>query len=74
MSPDKLIYMANQIAKFFHSQPDVDKAAKVADHLKDFWEPRMLAQFYGIVAGTEATTLTIDPIVVEAAGQLQKAA
>lgn len=74
MSPDKLIYMANQIATFFHSQPDVDKAAKVADHLKDFWEPRMLAQFYKIVGGHEATTLTIDPVVIAAAERLQKAA
>lgn len=73
MSPDKLIYMANQIATFFHSQPDADKAGRVAAHLKDFWEPRMLAQFYGIVAGTEATRLTIDPLVIKAAEQLQAA-
>jgi len=44
MSHDKLVRMANQIATFFQSQPDDDKAGRVADHLKEFWEPRMLDQ------------------------------
>ncbi|WP_281982563.1 formate dehydrogenase subunit delta [Thalassorhabdomicrobium marinisediminis] len=44
MSHDKLVRMANQIATFFESQPDADKAGCVADHLRAFWEPRMLAQ------------------------------
>lgn len=44
MSHDRLVRMANQIATFFESQPDADKAGRVAGHLKDFWEPRMLAQ------------------------------
>lgn len=44
MSPDKLIRMANQIATFFESQPDADKAGRVSDHLREFWEPRMLEQ------------------------------
>ena len=42
MSPDKMVRMANQIATFFESQPDADKAGRVAEHLKEFWEPRML--------------------------------
>ena len=42
MSPDKLVYMANQIGRFFASQGD-DKAAVplIADHLVKFWDPRM---------------------------------
>ncbi|MCF2870366.1 formate dehydrogenase subunit delta [Octadecabacter sp. G9-8] len=44
MSPDKITRMANQIATFFATQPDADKAGRVADHLKEFWEPRMLDQ------------------------------
>ena len=44
MSHDKLVRMANQIATFFESQPDADKAGRVAAHLKEFWEPRMLEQ------------------------------
>ncbi|WP_124081481.1 formate dehydrogenase subunit delta [Pigmentiphaga humi] len=35
--------MANQIGDFFGTMPDRDQAvADVADHLKRFWEPRML--------------------------------
>ena len=42
MSPDKkLIYMANQIGKFFESQRHSDPAASIADHLAHFWDPRM---------------------------------
>lgn len=44
MSPDKMNRMINQIATFFDSQPDSDKAGRVADHLREFWEPRMLSQ------------------------------
>lgn len=44
MSPDKLTRMVNQIATFFETQPEADKAGRVADHLKEFWEPRMLQQ------------------------------
>jgi formate dehydrogenase subunit delta len=50
MSPDKLAYMANQIARFFDSQRDGDPAERTARHLQDFWDPRMRAQLAGIVA------------------------
>ena len=37
-----VVYMANQIAKFFQSQGDRDSAvAGVAGHIKDFWTPSM---------------------------------
>ena len=44
MSPDKITRMINQIATFFDTQPEADKAGRVADHLREFWEPRMLEQ------------------------------
>ncbi|HBT01787.1 MAG TPA: formate dehydrogenase, partial [Citreicella sp.] len=44
MSPEKMVMMANQIATFFATQPGTDGAERVADHLNDFWEPRMRAQ------------------------------
>ena len=43
MQPDKLVRMANQIATFFRSQPGTDRADRVAQHLRDFWDPRMRA-------------------------------
>jgi formate dehydrogenase subunit delta len=44
MSPDKMVYMANQIATFFRSQPGTDPAEKVAAHLRDYWDPSMRSQ------------------------------
>ena len=38
---DKLVYMANQIADFFKSQPGDAAALRIADHLTAFWDPRM---------------------------------
>lgn len=40
----KLIIMANQIAMFFDSQTGSDPVKNVADHLRDFWDPRMRQQ------------------------------
>ena len=69
MSPDKMIYMANQIATFFNTQPDADKAGKVAAHLNDFWDPRMRRQLLDYVAGGGAG---LDPVVIEAAAQVRE--
>lgn len=44
MTPEKMSMMANQIAVFFTSQPGEDQAQRVADHINDFWEPRMRQQ------------------------------
>jgi formate dehydrogenase subunit delta len=41
MSPDKLVYMANQIGKFFASQGEDRAVAGIADHLRKYWDPRM---------------------------------
>ena len=38
---DRLIYMANQIARNFASLDDDRAAAAVRDHLVKFWDPRM---------------------------------
>ncbi len=43
---DKLVYMANQIATFFHTQPKDEAVAGVADHINHFWEPRMRDQLF----------------------------
>lgn len=38
---DRLVHMLNQIATFFASQPGADQAERVAQHLRDYWDPRM---------------------------------
>jgi formate dehydrogenase subunit delta len=41
MSPDRLIYMANQIGTFFKSQGRDKAVPGIAEHIKKFWDPRM---------------------------------
>ncbi|GAB2183425.1 formate dehydrogenase subunit delta [Roseibium sp. LAB1] len=67
MSPEKMVYMANQIATFFKTQPGVDQAEKVANHLKDFWEPRMRAQ---LTAYAETGGAGLDEVVLESVRRL----
>ena len=63
MSPDKLVYMANQIGKFFAAQDRDDDSAAVegiATHLKKFWDPRMRKEIVAKLAAGEAEGL--DPL------------
>ena len=41
MSPDRLVYMANQIGKFFAYQRKDEIVPGIANHIKKFWDPRM---------------------------------
>lgn len=67
MSPDKMVYMANQIASFFHTQPGEDAAEKIAAHLSDFWAPAMRAQLCSYV---DAGGAGLDPAVIGAVERL----
>jgi formate dehydrogenase subunit delta len=70
MSLDKLVYMANQIGKFFASQGHESASSGTADHIKKFWDPRMRAQIF---AHLEAGGAGLDPAVREAIERLAKA-
>ena len=59
----RLVYMANQIGKFFQSQGHDNAVSGVADHIKKFWDPRMLS---GIFAHLDAGGAGLDPNVREA--------
>jgi formate dehydrogenase subunit delta len=41
MNAERLVYMANQIGKFFAAQGEENAVAGTLDHLKKFWDPRM---------------------------------
>jgi formate dehydrogenase subunit delta len=69
MSPDKLIYMANQIAAFFKSQGEDKAAAAIADHINKFWEPRMRS---AILAYWETGGQGLDPMVRNAMKAVRK--
>lgn len=62
MSPEKMIYMANQIATFFKTQPGNEAVERVAGHLRDYWEPRMREQLRRYVdeGGTGLDRVVID--------------
>jgi formate dehydrogenase subunit delta len=68
---DRLVYMANQIGKFFHSQGSEQAVSGVAEHIKKFWDPRMLKTIY---AHHDAGGASLDPAVFEAIGRLKQAA
>ena len=39
----KLVMMANQIARFYLPQKQVEPVAAIATHIRKFWDPRMRA-------------------------------
>ncbi len=63
MKVEKLVAMANQIARFFHAYPDPAATASVRHHLVAFWTPAMVQAIAHRVA-QDATG--IDPLVVRA--------
>lgn len=44
--PDKLVYMANQIGKFWKAQGSENAVTGVYEHIKKFWDPRMRSKIY----------------------------
>lgn len=71
MSTDKLVYMANQIGKFFAHQGEAQAAQAVATHLKRYWDPRMRS---AIVAHVDAGGSGLDPLVHRAVESLRERA
>jgi len=67
-SLDRLVYMANQIGKFFQSQGHDQAVAGVADHIRKFWDPRMRK---AIFAHLDAGGAGLDPNVLEAIASLK---
>jgi len=69
MSPDKLVYMANQIGKFFAHEGEAQAVQSVATHLRRYWDPRMRRT---ILAHFDAGGAGLDPIVLRAVGSLKE--
>jgi formate dehydrogenase subunit delta len=67
---NKLVYMANQIGKFFASQGDDRAVTGTAEHIKKFWDPRMLAAIFAHLAQGGAG---LDPNVRAALEKLRAA-
>ena len=69
MSPDRLIYMANQIGKFFQSQGHDKAVPSIAEHIRKFWDPRMRR---AIFAHLDAGSARLDQDVRDAIATLKK--
>ena len=67
-SDQRLVVMANQIARFFASQPG-DAAAGVAKHIAAYWDPRMRAH---IRAHAAAGGAGLDPIARDGVAALTR--
>jgi len=70
MDIERLVKMANDIANFFHSEPDHEEAVKgVAGHITRFWDPRMRRELSAHVASGGAG---LNPLALEAAKRIPK--
>ena len=68
MDSQRLIYMANQIARNFAAQGEAAAAEATAQHIRDYWDPRMKA---AILAGDGSG---LDAIARQAVARLAPAA
>ena len=63
MNLDKLIRMANEIARNLRTQPGDQAVGATAEHIRSFWTPGMRA---GLIAHAQAGGAGLDPIAVQA--------
>ena len=67
-SLERLVYMANQIAKNLATMGVEKAAVETADHIHAFWDPRMKSMIFArLDAGGEG----LDPIALEAIHMLR---
>jgi formate dehydrogenase subunit delta len=67
-TPEKLVYMANQIGAFFKSQDTATASSKIAEHIVKFWDPRMRK---AIVAHLDAGGAGLEPAARQAVETLR---
>jgi len=65
MDPARLAYMANQIARNFAAQGEARAVGATAQHIRDFWDPRMKAA----ILASDGSAL--DPLARAAVEQLR---
>jgi formate dehydrogenase subunit delta len=71
MTHERIVYMANQIARAFKAKGEDAAIAETAAHIKSFWDPRMRAQ---LAAHLAAGGAGLDAVAKQAAEQLSRAA
>lgn len=68
-TPRKLVYMANQIGKFFVAQGRETAPDRIAEHFVKFWDPRMRS---AILAHVDAGGEGLDPEARAAVDKLRR--
>jgi len=67
----KLVMMANQIARFYLPQKQVEPVAAIATHIRKFWDPRMRA---AIIAHVDQGGAGLDEPACQAVERLKQGA
>ena len=68
MQPDKLVMMANQIAAFFAAQGEARAVPQIANHIEQFWDPRMRR---GILVHVEQGGAGLSPLALAAIAKMK---
>ena len=68
MKVEKLVRMANEIARNLRALPGNQPAAATAEHIRSFWTPGMRAS---LIAHVESGGAGLDPIALEGMRQLR---
>jgi formate dehydrogenase subunit delta len=66
---ERLVYMANQIARAFEAIGHEAAAAATADHIASFWDPRMKTRIFAMM---DAGTATLSPPARDAIVSLRR--
>ena len=66
---DRLIYMANQIARNLASEGNERAAGMVADHIRSFWDPAMRARIRHLVIERPDALSPIAAAAIERIGE-----
>ena len=67
----KLVMMANQIARFYLPQKQVEPVTAIATHIRKFWDPRMRA---AIIAHVDQGGAGLDEPARQAVERLKQGA
>jgi formate dehydrogenase subunit delta len=69
METRDMVRMANQIGTFFKGYGEEEGTKEIANHINNFWEPRMRREFFAFIEkGGEG----FDPMVLAAAALVRK--
>jgi formate dehydrogenase subunit delta len=69
METRDMVRMANQIGEFFKTYGEEEAIIGIAEHINNFWEPRMRRDFF---AHLDKGGKGFDPLVVKAAVNIKQ--